>query len=89
MNNNIFNGQPIYKSEDELYNFKNLINKNKNKKVVVNVFFKENEDYKISGIIENSGSDYIIISDPSSGKWNLIPMIYINFITFDEKIDFS
>ena len=90
MNNNVFNGQPIYRSDNnEINNFRNLIKQNINKKVSVNIFYKENDDYKLSGIIENSGDDYIVISDPSSGKWNLIPMVYINFISFDEKIDFS
>jgi len=38
------------------------------------------------GIIEQSGRDHIILSDPTTGEWYLILMIYINYIKFDERI---
>ena len=39
-----------------------------------------------SGIIEQSGRDHIILSDPKTGDWYLILIIYVNFIKFDERI---
>ncbi len=46
-------------------------------------------DFKFNGILEYSGKDYVILSEPSTGKWHLIPSIYIDFITFDENINYS
>jgi len=46
-------------------------------------------DFKFNGILEQSGKDYVVISEPSTGKWHLIPSHYINFITFDENINYG
>ena len=29
------------------------------------------------------------MSDPKTGKWSLILLIYLNFVEFDEKINYS
>ena len=31
----------------------------------------------------------LIISDPTTGKWYLILMIYLNYVEFEEKINYS
>ena len=31
----------------------------------------------------------IIISNPNTGEWDLILMIYLNYVTFDERINYS
>ena len=41
----------------------------------INALFKDRE---FKGIIEQSGKDHIILSDPSSGKWYLLLMIYVD-----------
>ena len=46
------------------------------------------QDKEFNGIIENVGKDHIIISNPSNGEWNIIPIIYIAFITFDEVVNY-
>lgn len=46
-------------------------------------------DFKFNGILEQSGKDYVVLSEPSSGKWHLIPSHFINFITFSENINYS
>mgnify|MGYP002869602215 CR=1 FL=1 len=46
----------------------------------------QNKEFK--GIIENVNKDHIILSDPASGEWHLIPIIYLGFITFEEKIKY-
>ena len=45
------------------------------------------QDRVFNGIIEQSGRDHIILSDPITGKWYLLLMIYVNFIKFDEEIN--
>lgn len=45
-------------------------------------------DTVFSGIIEQAARDHLIISNPSTGKWYLIQMIYLNYVEFDEKINY-
>ena len=38
---------------------------------------------------EESGRDHILLSDPTNGKWYMILMIYVDFIEFDERINYE
>ena len=68
----------------------NILKFNKGKKIKIYTSFPNKEDMKeFKGILENSGKDYITISDPQTGNWNLIPIIFMNYITFDENINYS
>lgn len=69
----------------------NILRMNKGKKVTVHMTFPDSEEFKdreFSGIVEQSGRDHIILSEPSTGKWYLLLMIYVDFITFDEPINY-
>lgn len=46
------------------------------------------QDRVFEGIIEQSGRDHIIVSNPSTGEWYLILMIYLDFVTFEEAINY-
>lgn len=46
-------------------------------------------DKTYTGIIEAAGRDHIILSDPKTGRWYLLLMIYLNYVDFDEKINYS
>ena len=48
---------------------------------------ESSKDKEFNGIIEWSGKNNIILSDPKTGKWHLLPSANINFITFDEIIN--
>lgn len=70
----------------------NILRLNKGKKVTVHMTFPDSVEFRdreFVGIIEQSGRDHIILSDPATGKWFLLLMIYVDFITFDEKINYS
>lgn len=70
----------------------NILRLNKGKKVRVHMTFPDSNDYRdreFVGIIEQSGRDHIILSEPSTGIWQLLLMIYVDFISFDEKINYS
>lgn len=43
-------------------------------------------DRTFTGIIEDSGRDYALISEPQTGKWWLLWLVYINYVEFDEPI---
>jgi len=62
----------------------------KGKKVSVYQSFADAGEWKdriFTGIIEQSGRDHIILSDPTTGNWYLLLMIYVDFIKFDEEIN--
>ena len=45
-------------------------------------------DTSFTGIIEQAGRDHLIISNPNTGKWYLILLVYLNYVEFDEKINY-
>lgn len=70
----------------------NILRLNKGKKVTAYVSYPDSIDWKDSkytGIIEQAGRDHLIISDPTTGKWYLILMIYLNYVEFDERVNYS
>ncbi len=67
----------------------NILRLNRGKKVEVYASYPDSTEWRdkiFSGIVEQSGRDHIIISDPKDGKWYLILLIYVNYIKFDERI---
>lgn len=70
----------------------NILRANRGKKVTVYTSFSDSiewKDKKFRGIIEESGRDHILLSDPTNGKWYMILMIYVDFIEFDERINYE
>lgn len=70
----------------------NILRLNKGKKVRVYVSYPDSIEWKdkiYDGIIEEAGRDHLILSDPSTGKWYLLRMIYLNYVEFDERINYS
>ena len=70
----------------------NILRLNKGKKVTVHMTFPDSNEFRdreFRGVIEQSGRDHIILSDPTTGVWYLLLMIYVDFITFEEKINYS
>ncbi len=78
------------KSPTQQSYLENLLKRNQGKKVKIYITLPNtNEIKEFEGIIEQSGYDYIILSEPQTGKWKLIPLIYIYYISFDEKINYE
>lgn len=70
----------------------NILRLNKGKKVKAYVSYPDSVEWKdkiYDGIIEEAGRDHLIISDPKTGKWFMIRMIYLNYVEFEEKINYS
>ncbi|MEG2322280.1 MAG: spore coat protein GerQ [Bacilli bacterium] len=70
----------------------NILRLNKGKKVRVHQTFPDSNEWRdleFKGIIEQSGRDHIILSDPSTGVWQVLLMIYVDYISFDEQINYS
>lgn len=70
----------------------NILRLNKGKKITAYVSYSDSvewRDKKYTGIIEQAGRDHLIISDPDTGKWYLILMIYLDYVEFNEKITYG
>lgn len=70
----------------------NILRLNKGKKVRIHQTFPDSNEWRdleFTGIIEQSGRDHIILSDPSNGVWQMLLMIYVDYISFDEPINYS
>jgi spore germination protein Q len=87
------NTAPIGGEEDyEQSYIENILRQNKGKAAKAYFSFPDSNEWRdkiFEGIIEFAGKDHLIMSDPKTGKWQLILLIYLNFIEFDEPINYS
>lgn len=70
----------------------NILRLNKGKRIKAYVSYPDSTEWRdkiYTGIIEEAGRDHLIMSDPNTGKWYLIRMIYLNYVEFDERINYS
>ncbi|WP_341482355.1 spore coat protein GerQ [Bacillus kexueae] len=69
----------------------NILRLNRGKHATVYMTFENNQQWNakvFKGVIEAAGRDHIILSDPKSGKRYLLLMVYLDYITFDEEIEY-
>lgn len=101
-NQNNFPGAPLYSGGTAVPNqqmqnntqfeqsyIENILRLNRGKKVEIYASYPDSTEWRdkvFSGIIEQSGRDHIILSDPKTGNWYLILIIYVDYIKFDERI---
>ncbi len=70
----------------------NILRLNKGKLVEVFTTFENNKEWNakvFKGVIEAAGRDHLILSDPETGDRYLIPMVYVDYVTFNEPIDYE
>ncbi len=70
----------------------NILRLNKGKKATVYMSFTDSISYRdkiFTGIIEQAGRDHIILSDPNTGKWYMLLMIYLDYVEFNDKINYK
>ena len=76
---------------DEQSYIENILRLNSGKKAKLHVTVPGStlwQDRVFEGIIEQSGRDHVIMSNPNTGEWYLVLMIYLDFVTVDEPINF-
>lgn len=95
-NNTIPNQQsiPSYQdvAQDEQSYIENILRLNRGKKARFHITVpgsSEWQDRVFDGIIEQAGKDHIIVSNPNTGEWYLILLIYLDFVTFEEPINYN
>jgi len=89
-NPNAYNPQPSMPMEQSY--IENILRLNKGKMIKAYVSFPDSTEWRnkvFAGRIEEAGRDHLIISNPNTGEWDLILMIYLNYVTFDERINYS
>ncbi|WP_425432219.1 spore coat protein GerQ [Halobacillus massiliensis] len=70
----------------------NILRLNRGKEATVYMTFENNTKWNAKifrGIIEAAGRDHIILSDPQDGKRYILLMVYLDYITFDEEINYT
>ena len=70
----------------------NIFRLNKGKIVKAFMSFPDSVEWRdksFEGVIEASGRDHLIISNPNTGIRYLLPLIYLNYAEFDEPIKYS
>ena len=82
---------PVVQSQEQSY-IENILRLNKNKKVKLFASYPDSNEWRdriYDGIIEQAGKDHVIMSSPSLGDWYLIPLIYVNWVEFEEPINYT
>ncbi|GAA4078420.1 spore coat protein GerQ [Amphibacillus indicireducens] len=70
----------------------NILRLNRGRVATIYMTFENNERWNakiFKGVIEAAGRDHIIISDPETEKRYLLLTIYLDYITFDERIAYD
>lgn len=67
----------------------NILRLNRGKLATVYMTFEGANAQTFKGIVEAAGRDHIILSDPQSNKRYLLLMVYLDYITFDEEINYA
>lgn len=67
----------------------NILRLNKGKVATVYMTFEGNNQKVFKGVVEAAGRDHIVLSDPQTGKRYILLMVYLDYVTFDEEIEYT
>ncbi|WP_193754438.1 spore coat protein GerQ [Shouchella tritolerans] len=70
----------------------NILRLNRGKFVTVHQTFEGNSEWNarvFRGRIEEAGRDHIVLGNPETGEHYLLLMVNLDFVTFDEPIDYT
>ena len=70
----------------------NILRMNQGKEIKAYVSYPDSSSWQnkvYEGIIEQAGRDHLIIKDSKTNSWYLIRLIYLDYVEFDEKINFD
>lgn len=69
----------------------NILRLNRGKMGVFFLTYENNSQWNakvIRGVIETAGRDHIIVSDPQTGKRFLLLMVNLDYVEFDEPVNY-
>ncbi|MFC3038633.1 spore coat protein GerQ [Virgibacillus xinjiangensis] len=70
----------------------NILRLNRGKQARVYMTFEnggQGESRTFTGVIEEAGRDHIVLHDTETGRWYLLLMIYLDYVEFNEEINYS
>ncbi|PLT36038.1 spore coat protein GerQ [Bacillus sp. V5-8f] len=70
----------------------NILRLNRGKLATVYTTFEGSREWNskvFKGIIEAAGRDHLILSDPQTGMRYLLTMVSIDYVTFEEEIEYE
>lgn len=70
----------------------NILRLNLGKVATIYMTFENNSEWNAKvfrGVLEAAGRDHIIISDPQTGRRYLLLMVNLDYITFDEELNYD
>lgn len=70
----------------------NILRLNEGKEATVYMTFENNEEWNAKvfrGIVEAAGRDHIILRERQTGRRYLLLMIYLDYVTFDEELNYE
>ncbi|MFD1036904.1 spore coat protein GerQ [Virgibacillus byunsanensis] len=77
--------------EEQSY-IENILRLNRGKHATVYMTFENNTQWNAKifrGVVEAAGRDHIILSDPQTNRRYLLLMVYLDYITFDEELNYE
>lgn len=76
----------------EMSYIENILRLNRGKRVKVYMTYENNPQWQAivyEGILREAGRDHIVLSDPNTGKWYLLLMVNLDYVEFDEPINYE
>ena len=70
----------------------NILRLNKGKIASFYMSYPDSNEWRdkiFTGIVEQAARDHVVVFDPKNGKWYLLLSIYLNYIVFDEEINYK
>ena len=70
----------------------NILRLNKGKIASFYMSYPDSNEWRdkiFTGRVEQAARDHVVVFDPKNGKWYLLLSIYLNFIVFDEEINYK
>lgn len=67
----------------------NILRLNRGKMATVHMTFEGNNSRTFTGIIEAAGRDHIILSEEGTNRRVLLLMVYLDYVTFNEEINYD
>lgn len=70
----------------------NILRLNKGKIASFYISYPDSNEWRdkiFTGRVEQAARDHVVVFDPKNGKWYLLLSIYLNYIVFDEEINYK
>ena len=70
----------------------NILRLNKGKIASFYMSYPDSNEWRdkiFTGRVEQAARDHVVEFDPKNGKWYLLLSIYLNYIVFDEEINYK